>query len=133
MGRSQPVPMHVVYRPKKGKEKEVEVLVKGHWPALSRAGLVTKDPARVWKASDKRNGSVFFVEMFSWRDGAASTTAHHTPAVKAVWGPMEPLLDGLELSQVSTLAASPAKRGGKPAPKQPQPKKKPGGKGNEEE
>jgi len=117
MAKAEPVPMHVVYRPKKGKEKEVEALVRGHWPALERAGLVTKEPARVWKASDKRSGSVFFVEMFSWRDGAASTTAHHTPAVKAVWGPMEPLLDGLELSQVQTLAGrQPAKRG-KPAPR----------------
>jgi quinol monooxygenase YgiN len=126
---SQPVSMHVVYRPKKGKENEVEALVRGHWPALHSAGLVTREPARVWKASDKQSGSVFFVEMFSWRDGAASTTAHHTPAVKAVWGPMEPLLDGLELSQVQTVGASRPAKKGKPAPKKGG---KPG-KGSEEE
>jgi hypothetical protein len=103
MADLSPVPMHVVYRPKKGKERQVEALVRGHWPVLSKAGLVTKEPARVWRASDKRSGGVFFVEMFSWKDGRASDAAHRTPEVMAVWGPMEPLLERLELASVDPL------------------------------
>jgi hypothetical protein len=109
MAGSEPVSMLVTYRPKKGKEKELQVLVEKHWPALAGVGLVTKEPAKLWKATDKKTGEVYFVESFQWSDGEASTIAHQTPEVMAIWEPMGPILERLELAMIEPIAPA---RGG---------------------
>jgi hypothetical protein len=38
--------------------------------------------------------------MFSWRDEQAAGIAHQTPEVMAVWEPMTPLLESLEISVI---------------------------------
>lgn len=95
---TKPVTMLCTYRSKKGKEKELLALVKRHWRSLIRAGLVTKEPATVYRATDKESGRVSFVEIFSWRDEQASALAHQTPAVMAIWEPMGPLMESMELA-----------------------------------
>jgi len=94
----QPVRMLCVYRPKKGKADELLALVKRHWPVLHAAGLATNEPALVYRASDKRTGLPFFVEIFSWRNEQASATAHETGAVRAIWDPMEKVLEKMDLA-----------------------------------
>lgn len=94
---SAPVPMHCVYRVKPGREAEFLHLLEKHWPALRDAGLATAEPATVIRCEGK-TGGVFFVEHFSWIDAEASAKAHRRPEVLAVWGPMEPLLDGMEFA-----------------------------------
>jgi hypothetical protein len=106
---SKPVTMLVTYRPKKGKEKELLALVKKHWRILDRVGLVTKEPAKIWKATDKRGGGVSFVEMFQWKDGEASGVAHQTPAVMAMWEPMGRVLADLQLASVEPISPRRAK------------------------
>ncbi|MEO7810446.1 MAG: hypothetical protein ABIR73_00250 [Usitatibacter sp.] len=88
----------VVYRPKKGKEAELFALVKKHGPALESTGLIVGGLPQVYKARNVRSGEEFFVEIFSWRDEEASGLAHRTPEIMAVWGPMTPLLESLEIS-----------------------------------
>ena len=105
---SKPVPTLVIYRPKTGKENELQPLVQKHWPTLNQVGLVTKDPARIWRATDKRGGKSFFVEMFSWKDGEASTIAHQTPEVMAVWEPMGPILEELQIAEIEPVASAKA-------------------------
>lgn len=104
MAESGPVTMLVTYRPKKGRERELQALVEKHWPALDRVGLVTKEPVRIWRATDKRTGAVSFVETFQWRDAEASTIAHQTPEVMAVWEPMGAILEALELAQIEPIS-----------------------------
>ena len=94
----------VTYRPKKGKDKAFLSILKRHWPALKKAGLVTRTPARVWNATDKRRGRRYYVEMFAWKDVSASDRAHQTPAVMAVWGPMQPLLESMDIAVVEPVA-----------------------------
>lgn len=101
----KPVLTHVTYRPKNGKEEEVFALVKKHWPALNAIGLSTKEPAKVYRATDKRSGQVYFIEIFSWRDEQASSIAHQTPEVMAIWEPMGPILEGLELAKLEPFSA----------------------------
>ena len=101
--RSKPLTVLVAYRPRKGKERRLLALVRRHWPALDALGLVTGPPARIWRARDKRTGRVHFVEMFTWRDAAASDLAHRTPEVMAIWGPMESVLEDLELASVEPV------------------------------
>jgi hypothetical protein len=103
MDKKSPVPMMVTYRPKQGKEAELQALVAKHWPTLAKAGLVTSEPARVWRATDKRSGAVSFIEMFSWKDGESSGIAHQLPEVMALWEPMGPIMEGMSLQQIEQL------------------------------
>ncbi len=98
-----PVTVLVIYRPRKGKERAFLALLERHGPALRRAGLVTATRARTWRATDKRSGRTWFVELFAWKDRRASDAAHRSPAVQEVWGPMEPLLESMEIAVVEPL------------------------------
>jgi quinol monooxygenase YgiN len=101
---SSPVAVLVTYRPKKGKESKFLSLLKRHWPTLERAGLVAPSSPRIWRASDKNTRRTHFVEMFEWKDEKASGKAHLTPEVMAVWGPMEPLLEGMDIAVVKPVS-----------------------------
>jgi hypothetical protein len=91
---SKPVMMHCVYRPKAGQEEALFELVKRHWPVLRDAGLATDEPALVWRATDKRSGRAFFIEVFSWKNEQAPGLAHQLPEVMQIWEPMGPMIDG---------------------------------------
>jgi quinol monooxygenase YgiN len=101
---TRPVAVLVTYRPKKGKGSKFFSLLKRHWPTLDRAGLVTSTRPAIYKASEKRTHRTYFVEMFEWKDAKASDAAHRTPEVIAVWGPMMPLLESMEIAAVKQLA-----------------------------
>jgi hypothetical protein len=103
---NKPVKMHVTYRPKAGKTDELLALVLKHGPALESTGLIVDGPAVVSRATNKRTGEVFFIETFSWRDAEAPNLAHQTPELMAVWEPMTPLLDNLELAVIEPLSAA---------------------------
>jgi hypothetical protein len=104
MPKQQPVTMLVSYFPKKGKEKQLLALLEKHWPTLNKMGLATSTPARLWRATDKRTRCEFFVEMFEWKNNAASEIAHQTPEVMAIWGPMESILETMQLTRLEALA-----------------------------
>lgn len=99
-----PVKMHVTYHPKKGKEEELLALVKKHGPALKATGLLAGEEPVVYQATNKRTGERYFIETFSWRDDQASNIAHQTPEVMAVWEPMTPILEKLELAVIEELS-----------------------------
>ena len=102
------VPTLVIYRPKVGKENEMQLLVEKHWPTLSRLGLVTNDPAKIWRATGK-DDRPYFVEIFSWKDERSSDVAHQTPEVMAVWEPMGGILENLEIAKIEPVASTPAR------------------------
>lgn len=103
MSKSDTVRMLVTYRPKPGKEQELRELLDTHWPTLRRAGLTGPEPARVWRASDKRARTSYFVEMFEWKDAEASAAAHRHPDVLRIWDHMEAVLDDLQLAEIEPL------------------------------
>jgi hypothetical protein len=98
-----PVKMQVTYRPKKGKERELFNLVTKHGPALEATGLIVDGPPIIYRATNKRTGEKFFVETFSWRDDEAPHLAHQMPEVMAVWEPMTPILENLELAVIEQV------------------------------
>ena len=104
MSKPTPVTMLVTYKPKKGKEEELLPLVQKHLPVLQRIGLATAEPAKVWKATNKRTGEVSFVELFQWKDDQAAGIAHQTPEVMAVWEPMGPILEELTLQSLEVVS-----------------------------
>jgi quinol monooxygenase YgiN len=103
MKKRSPVKMLCTYRPRKGREAELLALIERHWPALHAVGLATDDAAIVYRATDKRTGRAFFVEIFSWRDDEASAVAHQTSEVRAIWQPMEDVLEKMELAVIEPV------------------------------
>jgi len=100
----RPVSVLVTYRPKRGKESRFFTLLRRHWPALEGAGLVAPSRPRIWRATDKRTRRTCFVEMFEWKDSRSSDRAHRTPEVMAVWGPMMPLLESMDIAVVRPVS-----------------------------
>jgi quinol monooxygenase YgiN len=103
MAISKPVTTLVIYRPRAGAEQALEGLVRGHIPVLRQLGLLGPGQSMAFRAEDKRSHAVSFVELFQWRDERASDIAHQTPEVMAIWEPMGPLLEGLELRKLEPL------------------------------
>jgi hypothetical protein len=91
------------YHPKPGQERALRALLAKHWPVLHRAGLTTTEPARLWRATDKRTGLPYFVELFQWQDEAASDRAHRTRAVRAIWDPMTRVLTDMQIAVVEPV------------------------------
>lgn len=103
MPKSKPVTMLISYYPKEGQEAKLLSLIKKHWVALNHAGLSSKMPPQVWRATDKRTSRSYFVEMFQWKDDRASGIAHHTPEVLAIWKPMESVIETMQLSRIEPV------------------------------
>jgi hypothetical protein len=95
----------VVYRVKKGKDAEFRKLLALHWPTLNRLGLVTSEPAKIWRGENIRSdfdGSTW-VELFTWKEDGASDIAHQTPEVMQIWEPMGPILEGMDILYVESI------------------------------
>ncbi len=53
--------------------------------------------------SEERLLETAVVEMFEWTDDTSSETAHQLPEVMAVWEPMGPLLENMELTRLERV------------------------------
>jgi hypothetical protein len=69
-----------VYRPKKGKEKQLKAIVKKHLPVLRSQDLITDRLPIVMRAGDKT-----IVEVFEWKSQKAIRDAHRNPEVLKLW------------------------------------------------
>jgi hypothetical protein len=89
----------VIYRVRKGKDAEFRKLLSHHWPTLDKLGLVTSEPAKIWRGENIRSsfdGSTW-IEMFAWKEEGSADIAHQTPEVMKVWEPMGPMLEGMDI------------------------------------
>jgi hypothetical protein len=95
----------VVYKVKEGKDAEFSALLKKHWPTLDAAGLVTSEPAKFWRGKNIRSESkgTTWVELFAWKDESSPQVAHQMPEVLAIWEPMTPLLEGMDILHVDPV------------------------------
>jgi hypothetical protein len=97
------------YRVKPGREAEMEKLLAMHWPALHAAGLVTDEPARVYRGlpsgkPDGRHGAArTYIEFMTWRDAEAPGLAHQLPEVMAVWEPMGAICEEMDFPAFEVL------------------------------
>lgn len=89
-----------VYRPHKGKEADLQALVKTHVPTLRRLKLVTDRPEVVMKAKD---GS--FIEVCEWATPDSSRQAHEHPEVKKIWEAMGEVADFPGLGELEEAKA----------------------------
>ena len=103
---SGPVQRLVIYRPKQGHYDQLEAILRQHGPILVKSGLTHGD-VKVWRATDlRRHGAPepYFVELFYWRDEAASDLAHQMPEIMSVWETMGPHLQDMTLTTLESLA-----------------------------
>ena len=83
------------YRPKSGKAKELEAVVREHVLTLREVRLVTERAPVVMRA---RDGTV--LEVFEWASEAAIEQAHSDAAVQRLWKRFEEVCEYVPLSQV---------------------------------
>ena len=69
-----------IYRPKPGRDKELQKIVGEHMPVLMGQSLITDRKPIVMKASD---GCI--IEVFEWRSAEAIRSAHENPEVLKLW------------------------------------------------
>lgn len=110
MDDNSPVTVICRYVVKPGKQAEMEVLLRKHWPALREIGLATDTPAQVFRGlpSAKPGGAHgaerTYVEIFEWSSAQAPQTAHQTPAVMAIWEPMGALCEAMDFPHYESVA-----------------------------
>ena len=88
------------YRPKPGREAELDELVAGHVFLLRAEGLATDRPHTVMKAAD---GTV--IEVFEWKSKDAIDEAHRNEDVRSLWGRFEECCTHVPLSAVDECRA----------------------------
>lgn len=84
------------YRPRPGKQAELDRLLAEQVPALRQLGYATARPWTLMRASD---GTM--VEVFEWASREAVEQAHQDPKVHALWERFE------ACSELVTLAECP--------------------------
>lgn len=69
-----------VYKPRAGKQRDLEAVVARHWPVLRAQGLVTDRAPFIMRAGD---GTI--IEVFEWRSPEAIERAHRDTVVQELW------------------------------------------------
>jgi hypothetical protein len=85
-----------LYKPKAGKEQELEKLIVKHVPVLRELELITSRPRLTLKSSDGT-----YMEIIEWIDVAAADRAHEHPAVAQIWEAMETVSSFRKLGDLS--------------------------------
>lgn len=83
------------YKPKDGKDKELEKLIQKHVPTLRELGLITSRPTLTMKSADGT-----YIEIMEWVDANSAETAHEHPAVAQIWEAMEHISQFRKLSDL---------------------------------
>ena len=87
MAGRKPEMVICTYRVKKAHDAAFLKLLTRHWPTLKRKGLAIGKPSVIYRGADESK-KTFFIEIFTWKTGAAAGTAHNTPEVMQVWEAM---------------------------------------------
>lgn len=89
-----------VYKPKQGKQSDLEQEVAAHVPELRRLGLATDAASTALRASD---GTI--LEHFEWVSDAAINEAHEHPDVHKMWARFEECCTFATLGQLPNADA----------------------------
>ena len=89
----------VGYKPKEGKESELEELMKTHLPLLRAEGLVSDRDSIIMRSED---GTI--IEVFEWASKEAIESAHSNAKVQEMWQAYSTVCDYIPVSQVSEIS-----------------------------
>ena len=85
-----------MYKPKAGKEKELEKLIDKHVPVLKDLELITNRPRLTLKSNDGT-----YIELIEWVNVDAAEKAHEHPAVAKIWESMETVAEFRKLADLN--------------------------------
>lgn len=89
----------VGYKPKHGKQAELEQLMKTHLPILHAAGLVTDRESIIVRAED---GTI--IEVFEWKSKDAMNSAHEHAEVLEMWAAYEACCDYVPVAEIAEIS-----------------------------
>ena len=111
-----PETVHVSYHVQAGKLNELLGVLKQHFPACRKDGLVLESP-HVILSGKEDGGKPVVVEILTWRDGdAPDNVAEKNPAVFAIWKQLNALVEkrngkpGIEIDQVDLVVGGSASK-----------------------
>jgi len=90
----------VGYKPKEGKQAELEALVKSHLPTLRSEGLVSNREPISMRSED---GTI--IEVFEWASKEAIEKAHSNAKVQEMWVSFSEVCDYVPVSQVNEISS----------------------------
>src|SRR5262245_47738868 len=91
------------YWVKPEKEPQFKKLLERHWPVFRELGLVADQPPHLVFRGQTKDGRIFYVETFPWKDQAAVERAHSLPEVASVWEPMGECCTEMEFPNVEQI------------------------------
>jgi hypothetical protein len=104
-----PETVHVTYHVQDGKLDEFLAVLKQHYPACLKLGLVLKQP-HVILSGKESGGKPVVIEILTWKDGdAPDSVPEHVPEVKKIWDGLERLVEkrdgkpGIEIDEMDLV------------------------------
>ena len=89
----------VGYKPKPGRESELEALLATHLPILKAEGLVSDRESIIMRSED---GTI--IEVFEWKSKAAIESAHANLKVQEMWQAFSSVCEYVPVSQVAEIS-----------------------------
>ena len=87
------------YKPKPGKEKQLEELMRTHVARLRKEGLVTDRESIVMRSEE---GTI--LEVFEWKSNEAIEKAHSNPEVLKMWEEYAQVCDYVPATSVKEIS-----------------------------
>jgi hypothetical protein len=117
-GEGPPETVHVTYHVPEGKLDEFLAVLKQHFPACRKDGLVHAEPHLILSGKED-GGKPVVIEILTWNDGdAPDSVPEHHPAVKKIWDGLNNLTEkrggkpGIEIEEMD-LVATPSRAPGR--------------------
>jgi len=115
-----PETVHVTYHVQPGKLEELLGVLKQHYPACRKLGLVLAEPHLILSGKED-GGKPVVIEILTWRDSDApdSVPGHH-PDVKKIWDQLNALVEkrgdkpGIDIDEMDIVAGAPRPKKGAP-------------------
>ena len=105
-----PETVHVTYHVQDGKLDEFLAVLKQHYPACRKLGLVLAEP-HVILSGKESGGKPVVIEILTWKDGdAPDSVPEHVPEVKKIWDGLNGLVEkrdgkpGIEIDEMDLVA-----------------------------
>lgn len=97
-GLTGPQIVFALYRPRDGKDAELQKLITAHIPTLRQLDLITDRKPMLMRSE---NGT--YIEVFEWASPEAANLAHQHPEVAKVWENMAKVADLLPMQSLKEM------------------------------
>ena len=105
-----PETVHVTYHVQEGKFDEFLAVLRQHYPACRKLGLVLAEP-HVILSGKENGGKPVVIEILTWKDAdAPDSVPEHVPEVKKIWDGLNRLVEkrdgkpGIEIDEMDLVA-----------------------------